>query len=223
MSGTQLGAARKARGLTQMDVAQRLGVSQGYVSLLERNRRSVPASLARRLAALLEMHASTVPLGGTGPLPADEARRLLGTLGYEGFRYLEGNRRLNPAEVLLRTLRADVLDARVVQALPWVLLRYPNMNWDWLVREAKQHDLQNRLGFVVSLARALAEAEGNTHAATTLCKWERELEPSRLLKTDSFLSATQAEERWLRDNRSPEARHWNVLSTLTATSLPSAH
>lgn len=222
MSGTQVRAARKARGLTQKDLARRLGVSQGYVSLLEKNQRPVSARLAPRLAGLLEMHASTVPVGGTAPFQADEARRLLANLGYEGFRYLETQRRLNPAEVVLRTLGAEALDARVVQALPWLLVRYPDLKWEWLVREAKQRDLQNRLGFVVALARSLAEAGGRRHAAATLHKWETELERSRLLKPDPLSSVTRAEELWLRDNCSPEARHWNVLSTLGSESLRSA-
>ena len=215
-------AARKARGLTQVDLARKLGLSQGYVSLVERGRRSLPANLAARVAGLLNMSPTLVPAKATGPLRSDEARRLLGTLGYQGFRYLETNRRLNPAEVLLRTLRADALDARVVRALPWLLVNYPDLNWAWLVKHAKQEDRQNRLGFVVSLARRLAELEARTHAAATLSKWEQALESSRLLKTDRLSSVTQAEERWLRQHSSDEAKHWNVLSSLTPASLRSA-
>lgn len=222
MNGAQVRTARKARGLNQADVARRLGVSQGYVSLLERNHRSVPVALAPKLASLLDMPARLVPVRAGAALRAADARRQLGTLGYPGFEYLESRRRLNPAEVLLRTLRADVLDARVVSALPWLLVQYPDLKWEWVVREAKQDDLQNRLGFVVSLARALAEAQGQTHAVNTLSQWEHRLEASRLLKTDALSSATEAEERWLRHHRSPEARRWNVLSTLTAESVVNA-
>lgn len=222
MTGTQVKAARKARGLTQMELARQLGVSQGYVSLLERSRRSVPPRLGARLAAVLDMPATLVPVKGTGPLGTDEARRLLGRLGYEGFGYLQTSRRMNPAEVLLRTLQAEALDGRVVKALPWLLVEFPNLNWGWLMRQAKQEDLQNRLGFVVSLARALAQSTARTHAAATLGRWEHQLEGSRLLKTDALTSVTQAEARWLYEHRSPEAKHWNVLSSLGGASMEHA-
>lgn len=219
MTGTQVKAARKARGMTQVGLASQLGVSQGYVSLLERSRRPVPSDLSAKLATALDMPATLVPVKGTGPLGSEEARRLLGTLGYEGFGYLQTSRRMNPAEVLLRTLRVEALDGRVVKALPWLMVEFPDLNWDWLVRQAKQEDLQNRLGFVVSLARALAQSKARPHAAATLGKWEHQLEASRLLKTDTLSSVTEAEARWLTVHRSPEAKHWNVLSSLGAASM----
>lgn len=219
MNGTQVRAARKARGLTQVQLARQLGVSQGYVSLVESNQRSVPTNVAQRLAAVLPMSATSVPVTDTSPLNAEQAPRLLGSLGYRGFGYLESKRRMNPAEVLLRTLRSETLDGRVARALPWLVVEYPDLNWNWLVRQAKQQDLQNRLGFVVSLGRALAEAKGRAHASALLAKWERRLEASRLLKKDRLSAMTQAEERWLLEHSSPEARHWNVLSSLTADSV----
>ncbi|MDQ3170325.1 MAG: hypothetical protein M3Q55_09345 [Acidobacteriota bacterium] len=159
-----------------------------------------------------------VPVRDNKPFAADKARRHLGMLGYEGFAYLGGQQSMNPAEVLLRTLRADDVDARVVEALPWLLLTYPRLDWEWMVRAAKQDDLQNRLGFVVSLARGVAESRGDAATAATLGTWERTLEPSRLQKTDAFCrtTLTTAETRWLRAHRSPEAAQWNVLSSLTA-------
>jgi transcriptional regulator with XRE-family HTH domain len=219
MTGTQVKAARKARGLTQTGLARHLGVSQGYVSLLERSRRPVPPDLSAKLATALDMPATFVPVKESGPLGAADARRLLGRLGYEGFGYLRTSRRMNPAEILLRTLRSETLDGRVVKALPWLLVEFPDLNWDWLVRQAKQEDLQNRLVFVVSLARALAHAKARPHAAAVLGKWEHQLEASRLLKTDTLTSVTEAEARWLAVHRSPEAKHWNVLSSLGAASM----
>src|ERR1700675_1132159 len=62
----------------------------------------------------------------------------------------------NPAEVLLGALAQDDLEPRLVEALPWLVLRYSTLDWSWVVREAKVRDLQNRLGFVVGLARQLA-------------------------------------------------------------------
>ncbi len=218
MDGTQLLAAREARQWNQHDLASRLGVSQAYVSLLERGRRPVPTRLANQLVSLLELPATALPVREDTPLDGDGAARALGTLGYDGFVYLRQQRQMNPAEVLLRTLGAEHVDARVVEALPWLVRTYPNLDWEWVVPLAKQADLQNRLGFVVSVARGLAEAAGDLQAAAVLHALETRLENSRLQKQDAFArrSMTRAEERWLRLHSSPEAKRWNMLSTLSA-------
>jgi transcriptional regulator with XRE-family HTH domain len=210
--------------LTQGTLAQKLGVSQGYVSLLERNRRPVPPRLAAKVAAVLAMPATALPVHEANSFEFDDAAPALGALGYEGFAHLRKGRRLNPTELLLRTLRADNVDGRVVRALPWLLVRYPELRWDWLVRLVKQEDLQNRLGFLLSLARGLAEAHHNDEATAVLRAWEQRLEPSRLLRSDSFSRSalTDAERRWLASHRSLEAKHWNVLSTLSADMLRDA-
>jgi hypothetical protein len=144
-------------------------------------------------------------------------------MGYPGFAYLRRGYALNPAEVLVRTLRAENVDARLLEALPWVLLKYPNLDWDWLVREAKSNDLQNRLGFVVTVARQLAQGRGDSRTVHTLSHWEHVLERSRLQREEAFReSLTDAERQWLRVNRSTEAAKWNVLSTLTDTVLQHA-
>jgi hypothetical protein len=130
---------------------------------------------------------------------------------------------MNPAEVLVRTLKAANVDARIVEALPWVLLAYPRLDWDWLVREVKSNDLQNRLGFVVTLARRLAQGRGGSRAVETLSHWEHVLGRSRLQREEAFrVSLTDAERQWLRANRSTEAAQWNVLSTLPDTVPPHA-
>lgn len=46
---------RKARGLTQADVAERLGVTQQTLSALERNAESVSVERLMRLLAILEV------------------------------------------------------------------------------------------------------------------------------------------------------------------------
>ena len=224
MTGPDVRNAREMRGWKQGALAQKLGVSQGYVSLLEGNHRPVPPRLAARVAATLGMPATALPVHEAGPLDHSDAAPALGILGYERFAHVRKGRRLNPTELLLRTLRADEVDGRVVEALPWLLVRYPELRWDWLVRLVKQEDLQNRLGFLVSLARGLAEARQEDGAAATLQGWEQRLEPSRLLRSDSFSrnAMTHAERQWLASHRSPIAQHWNVLSTLTVETLRDA-
>jgi hypothetical protein len=88
------------------------------------------------------------------------------------------------------------------------------------VRQAKVEDLQNRLGFLVTLARQLAEQRDNAEAVARLTRAEQALEYSRLQREDAFrVSMTEAERRWLREHRSPEATRWNVLTNLNAGEL----
>ena len=73
--------ARHERGLTQAEVAERMGVSAAYIGIIERARRNVPyltvVSLARALgvppARLFETAGPAVPDAATWP-PAGAAR-----------------------------------------------------------------------------------------------------------------------------------------------------
>ena len=87
--------------------------------------------------------------------------------------------------------------------------------------QAKLHDLHNRLGFVVALARQVAERKGQTVTAATLAAVEQQLEPSRLVREDTLCreSMTQAERRWLRQRRPAQAQHWNLLTSLVPEHL----
>ena len=158
MTGAQLQEHRRALGWTQAGLARRLGLSQAYVSLLESGARPVPARLASKLVAVLHLPATALPVSTTAaPLEPGAAAGSPSAPGYEPLAHVRRARAVNPAELLVRTLRNRRVEARVVEALPWLLVRYPDLDWKWLVSSAKQHDLQNRLGFVVTLARELAE------------------------------------------------------------------
>ncbi len=101
--------------------------------------------------------------------PADESTlaQNLAALGYPGLSYLK-SRMKNPAEVLLSALSAGDLDVRLTEALPWVLLKFPDLDWEWLVAAVKVNDLQNRLGFVTGVARRLAEMSGDSETSALL-------------------------------------------------------
>lgn len=107
------------------------------------------------------------------------------------------------------------MDPRTAEALPWLVLTFPDLDWEWLVPQAKQRDLQNRLGYVVSLARGVADLQ-RLDVARALEARETSLERSRLVREDVFGRSlpTEAERRWLRSNRPRAAAHWNVLSDL---------
>lgn len=227
MDGNTLREARRAHGWTQADLAERLGVSQTYVSFLESGRRPVPDHMAATLVRRLDLPATAVPVSdGCSPLESDEAVQALGSLGYGGFAHLTRRRAraVNPAELVLRTLSRHSVEARLVEALPWVLVRYHNLDWSWLVPQAKLNDLQNRLGFVVTLGRELAERQSNVQATQVLSQWEQRLSHSRLQREDTFAGDTlaESERRWLRTHRSAEAAQWNLLSNMSVEALTSA-
>ncbi len=222
LTGRELRQGRELKGWTQAELAQRLGVSQGYVSLLESDARPVARSVASKVVPMLGLSASHLPVKQSGaPLQAERVAAALGALGYEGFAYLSKRVRLNPAELVVRTLSLEQVDVRLVEALPWVFLHFPDLDWTWLVGQAKLHDLQNRLGLVVTVARTLAERVGPASTVTTLRTWELVLERSRLALEDSFGgdTLTDAERRWLRTHRSGEAARWNMLSSLSADTV----
>ena len=83
---------------------------------------------------------------------------------YPGFAHLRA-RKANPAAVILAALRRADLETRLAEALPWVLLTYPDLDWWWLIRHAKLHDVQNRLGFLVAVAKGLAADKLESHSA----------------------------------------------------------
>jgi transcriptional regulator with XRE-family HTH domain len=210
--------AREARGWTQAEAAQRLGVTQGYVSLLESGERPLPRKLVPSLLKRLGLSPSALPPSELN-LDPDRLPCVLGALGYEPFGYLRG-RALNPTAVLLFALRQKELPSRVVEALPWLALRFADSNREWLVERAKLHDVQNRLAYVVTLASELADLR----RAARLRELVRRLERSRLAREDTLChdSMTEAERRWLRRHRPPQARHWSLLTDLKREHLPYA-
>ncbi len=155
--------------------------------------------------------------------PQTLAKDLAG-LGYPGFAYLRprGWKSKNPGEVLLAALAQDELEARLVEALPWLLLKYWEVDRNWLAREARLRDLQNRLGFVVSLARRLAERAQGERRVQALRELEAELERSRLAREDTLCQASlpEPERQWLVETRPEDAKRWNVLTDWTVETLP---
>lgn len=211
----QLKQARLRRGHTQQEAASRLGVTQAYLSMLEKGERQPSFELARRLMREYEVAPTVLPVSdaSVNASPDDFARELA-SLDYPGFAHLRrGTKKLNPATFLVNALASRNLEARVAEGLPWLVLRYPDMDFDWLLPQARLKNLQNRLGFCVTLARLAAPNRA-------LVKPEQELAESKLAKEDSFCrQLSEPERRWLESHRSAEARQWNLLSDLRPDSL----
>ncbi|MEP6960439.1 MAG: helix-turn-helix domain-containing protein [Acidobacteriota bacterium] len=192
---------RKRNDLTQVDAAALLGVSQPYLSLLEKGVRPLTKALRSRMdtAVTLKSDDST----------DDRFREQMSAMGYPPFAHLPSPRvKPNPDVLLLEVLSQHDADARVVEALPWLVRQYASkMNFPWLVRQAKLRNLQNRMGFLFQAAGV--ETPQFVAAA-------HELAPSRLLEEatlcwDSMPAATR---NWVRAKRSPLAEYWNVVTTM---------
>lgn len=228
MNGQELKQARLRRRWTQQQAAEKLEVTQAYLSMLEHGHRVLPYSLARKAVEVLQASPTALPLRlpafGSPSSSSEKLRAELAALGYPGFAHLRGRGRHNPAEVLLNALNQSDLDSRVVEGLPWLVLRYLDMDWDWLVQNAKVSDRQNRLGFVATLASQLGAKSTEPQRSRKLAEYVEVLDRSRLVREDTLChdSLTEAERKWLRTNRPPEARHWNLLTDMKAENLPHA-
>ena len=195
---------RKRNGLTQIDAAALLGVSQPYLSLIEKKARPLTAALQARMKASRRADQS-----GDSTL-----RGQLSALGYPGFAHLTRSRsKAKPDALLLSVLSKPDADSRIVDALPWLVRRYAcNMDLDWLVRQAKLRDLQNRVGFLLQMA-----GDATPEVLTAV----RELDRARLLRESTLCwdGMPAATREWMRANRTPLAAHWNILTRLKAEDI----
>jgi transcriptional regulator with XRE-family HTH domain len=225
MTPQTLRSARKALAWTQTQAASRLGVSQAYLAMLETGKRPLNPAFIRRAAEVYELPPGEVPPSDVYRYRADASQDLavdLAALGYPGFAYLRPARwkAKNPAQVLLDALGEADLEARLVEALPWLAVQFAPFDDRWLVRQAKLRDLQNRLGFVVELARGLAERAHDEEKAQALRGLEGRLERSRLVFEDTLCKTVrEPQRRWLAERRSESARRWNLLTDWTLNAL----
>lgn len=226
MTAQQWRTGREKAGLTQVAAADVLRVSQPYLSQLETALRVASAELARRGATLYRLPPTALPLSeslNSRGVSRDQLQRRLASLGYPGFEHVRSTTVSNPAQVVLSALVTNDLDTRLVEALPWVLSAYTDLNWEWLRDRAKLRNAQNRLGYVVHLAGQAAQTLPERQAAVqVLARWENELEEARLAREGTLCrdSMPERERAWLRSNRPEAAVHWSLLTGLTTEQLP---
>ena len=194
---------REQNNLTQVDAARLLGVSQPYLSLLEKGARPLRRELRERLDTIRSS-------GAVHSTMDNRLRAQLSALGYSGFAHVDPVRPApEPSVVLLNALSQPTLDARVTEALLWLAREYADsLDWPWLVQQAKLRNLQNRLGFLVRLSNSAAEP--------AMQEALNQLDKSRLLAEATFCwdEMPDLTRKWMRERRSPEAEHWNVVSMM---------
>jgi transcriptional regulator with XRE-family HTH domain len=192
---------RKRSGLTQVDAASLLGVSQPYLSLLEHGARPLTTALRARMKVARR--------GDSEEATEDSFRAQLSALGYPGFAHIAPARsRPNPDDLLLSVLARPDADSRIVEGLPWLAQQYASqMDLNWLVRQAKLQNLQNRLGFLLQLAGV---------QTPEVLSAVGELERARLLQEATLCwdSMPAPIRKWMRVHRTKLARHWSVLTRL---------
>jgi transcriptional regulator with XRE-family HTH domain len=220
MTGQTLRQARTSLGMSQVEAAARLGVSQTLLSLMEKGERSVTPPVAQKAVALLHATPEQLPVSTGTRHSDDQLAADLGALGYPGYAYLQGQLR-NPAEVLFDALDRPDLDARVVEALPWLPLQYPNMDWDWLTAQARLRNRQNRLGFLVALSAKVAKKQAKRAVAERLSQVVKALEESRLANTDTLCQESwpPSQRKFAHQQRSALAAHWKMDTRLTEENL----
>jgi transcriptional regulator with XRE-family HTH domain len=202
--------------MSQVEAAAQLGVSQTLLSLMEKGERSVTPAVAQRAVTHLHATPELLPVSTKTRHSDDQLAADLGALGYPGYGYLRSQPR-NPAEVFFDALDRPDLDARLVEALPWLPLRYSNMDWNWLTTQAKVHNRQNRLGFVVALSAKVAKKQAKRDVVKRLSQVVKTLEEGRLAKTDTLCQESwpPSQRKFAHNQRSVLAAHWKLDTRLT--------
>jgi len=227
MKSQELKQARQHKGWTQEEAANHLGVTQAYLNLLENGKRRLTPRVVRQAVSVYRLSPEALPIEKDfvpTKTSDDQLAEWLARLEYPGFAYLKTHTaRKNPYEVLLTALGKTSLDGCVAEALPWVAMKYGRPD-AWLVETARKFNLQNKLGFVVRLARRVAEGHSNDTRSKELGKLEEMLEESRLAKEGFFYRPpmTERERQWLSKNRTADAAHWNLLADMRPEQLPYA-
>jgi len=219
MSGRSLKRARLKAGLSQLEAAKALGVSQSLLSRMEAGQRQVTQAVSELALRLWPVPPEELPLTGQRSSSDEQLAADLGALGYPGFRYLHGTVR-NPAELLFDALDRADLDARVLEGLPWLVLQFPEMDWEWLVLNAKLHNLQNRLGYLLNLAAKVA-LRLQPQQAASFYGWLSALFEARLAKTDTLCQESwpPSQRRHAHLKRTKLAAFWNLDTRLTENDL----
>jgi hypothetical protein len=215
---------RKNAKITQVQAAKALRLSQPYLSQLETGARLAGDKLSKKAATLYALP-TALPLPNSRAAEEAGSDRLQGelaALGYPRFAHVVSKHQHNPAGVLLGAVVQQDLDTRLVEALPWVVSQYVDLDWPWLRDRVKLRNVQNRLGYIVYLAKEVVRLRGSDgHKIDVLSTWELDLEEARLAREDTLCreSMPASERSWLKTHRPSGAAHWNLLTSLTPEQL----
>lgn len=225
---------RKDRGLTQSDLAKRLGLSQARLSIIEKGEGSFSAEQFLEILRFFNVSPQAFWIG-----KRDVQGNLQNALARHGAFHLVEDPGLLPSEQLeevettVREVLLDGEDPRQVTALTPVFVKhYASLNFNRLWARFVDYGLENRLGWVLeSTAVAIASVAPafNGNERTNLLKAESALRnflakkkvpqvPDDAIAVDldildgKALSGKTISGLWM--NASPVSRRWLVVTAL---------
>jgi hypothetical protein len=105
--------------------------------MVERGTRPVSPELASKAAQVLAVPATALPLGVYQSRPHDGFlfNIAFGSTRVFGIRLSCWDGEDEPDRTLMDALDSEDLDPRVTEALPWLPVKYPELDWEWLNEE----------------------------------------------------------------------------------------
>ncbi|MGI8468580.1 MAG: helix-turn-helix transcriptional regulator, partial [Pyrinomonadaceae bacterium] len=114
-----MGTDQIEKQLRAKEAAERLDVSQPYLSLLESGKRNLTNKLAEKAVKVFALPLENLPFEADWEDLAERS-----------------------AEVLFSALKKENLDSRIAEGLPWLVFTFPEMDWERLIKFAKIFNLQ---------------------------------------------------------------------------------
>src|SRR5260370_28232440 len=146
----------------------RVWVVGNYYWQMERGYRRLPVRLVSRAVRKLHLAPTALPMQPLAtqfvPVASDELASALARLGYEAFGHLSKRAKAyNSAYLVVGTLVHADLEVRIVEVLPWILSTFHDLDWLWLIAQGRLLTFQNRLGYLVVLARQLGNSTADVN------------------------------------------------------------
>jgi len=154
----------------------------------------------------------------------DQLTQWVTRLGYPGFvttpAFVPDPERL-ATKTLQRAFKVRTLHPRLVEALTWVAMEFWALDWESVTRTALAAGTQNRLGYLLDLAREEAAHQNRAVASARLAAVQRGLEASRSDQEDEFFEAfgSELERQFVLARRPPAAAFWRMCTDYTPACL----
>jgi hypothetical protein len=158
-----------------------------------RGYRPLPARLVSLAVRKLHLAPTALPMlpplaTQFAPVAPDELASALARLGSRDSDTKQARGGIQPAFLVAGTLVHLDLEVRIVEALPWILSKFHDLDWIWLIAQCRLLNVQNQLGYLIVLARQL----GNSTADVNLKSALFNLEESRLVVEGTFMPRVNA-------------------------------